>query len=81
MRNEMLKYQRLRDMREEMALSQKTIAQYLNITQHTYSRYETNERNIPLEIVGMLADYYHTSVDYLIGRTDEKLPYPKPCRK
>ena len=81
MRTDVLKYQRIRDMREDRDLSQEDIARYLNIRQNTYSRYETSERNIPLEIIGELADYYGTSVDYLMGRTDVKAPYPKPERR
>lgn len=77
MRNEILKYQRIRDLREEKELSQKIIAKYLNVKQNTYSRYETNDRNIPLEVIAQLADYYETSVDYIIGRTNERKPYPK----
>jgi len=75
LKNEILRYQRIRDLREDKDLSQKDIAQYLNIKQNTYSRYETNERNMSLEIIGKLADYYHTSVDYLMGRTDNSVPY------
>ena len=77
MRTEILKYQRIRDLREDNNLSQKDIAEYLNIKQNTYSRYETNDRNIPLEIISQLADYYYTSVDYIINRTNVKTPYPK----
>jgi len=75
LKNEILKYQRIRDLREENDISQKDIALYLNINQNTYSRYETNARNIPLEIIAGLADYYDTSVDYLMGRTDNIIPY------
>ena len=75
LKNEILKYQRIRDLREDKDLSQKDIALYLNIKQNTYSRYETNARNIPLEILDKLADYYNTSVDYLMGRTDNPSPY------
>ena len=75
MRNEILKYQRIRDMREDRDLSQNEIAQYLNIKQNTYSRYETNDRAIPLDVMDQLADFYNTSVDYLMGRTDEPRPY------
>jgi Predicted transcriptional regulators len=64
-------------LREDKDLSQKDIALYLNINQNTYSRYETNERNIPLEIIGKLADYYNTSVDYLMERTDNPSPYER----
>jgi len=77
MRYEILKFQRIRDLREDDDLYQKDIAKYLNVTQNTYSRYETNEINIPVDIVIKLADFYNTSVDYLLGRTDEKRPYPK----
>ena len=75
MRNEILKYQRIQDLREDRDLTQSEIAQYLNIRQNTYSRYETNDRDIPLDIIGQLADFYNTSVDYLMGRTDEIRPY------
>ena len=81
MRNELLKYRRLRDMREDSNLSQREIAEYLNINQNTYSRYETSERNMPLEIIGRLADYYKTSVDYLMGRTDNPAPYERKRKK
>ena len=77
MRYEILKYQHIRDLREDNDLSQKVIANYLNVTQNAYSRYETNDREIPIDLLEKLADYYNTSVDYLIGRTDEKKPYPK----
>lgn len=81
MRNDILKYQRIRDLREDKDLSQKDIADYLNVKQNTYSRYETNERSIPLEIIERLADFHDTSVDYLLGRTNVKVPYPKAGTK
>lgn len=81
MRNEILKYPKIRDLREDRNIPQKDIAQYLNINQNTYSRYETNERMMPLEIISKLADYYGTSVDYLLGRTNEEKPYPKSTKK
>ena len=77
MRYEIFKYQNIRNLREDSDLSQKDVAKYLNVRQSTYSRYETNDINIPIEILDKLADFYNTSVDYLIGRTDEKKPYPK----
>ena len=76
-RYEILKYQNIRNLREDNDLSQKYMAKYLNVRQSTYSRYETDDINIPLDILIKLADYYNTSVDYLLGRTDEKKPYPK----
>ena len=65
-------YRRIRDLREDRDLTQSTIARYLNITQRAYSRYETGERSIPVEVLSALADFYDTSVDYLIGRTNNK---------
>ena len=73
----MQKYKRLRDLREDHDLTQATIAKYLNISQRTYSRYENAERMIPPEILSALADFYNTSVDYLINRTNTKDAYPK----
>ena len=63
-------YPRIRDMREDRDLSQRTIAEMLNCDQSLYSKYEREERAIPLEFVVKLADYYGVSVDYLVGRTD-----------
>ena len=70
-------YQRIRNLREDKDLTQTDLANYLNVTQRTYSRYENNERNIPIETLNKLADYHNTSLDYLIGRTDIINPYPK----
>lgn len=67
-----MKYRRLRDLREDNDLNQTTIAEYLSVTQRTYSRYETGERSAPVEILAKLADYYGVTVDYLIERTDKK---------
>lgn len=68
---------RIRDLREDNDLKQKQIAEYLLCDQSLYSKYERNERPLPLEYAGKLADYYGVSVDYLIGRTNVKTPYPK----
>lgn len=67
---------RLRDMREDRDLVQKEVAAYLKIDQRTYSNYETGKRSMPIEHYRKLALLYHTSVDYLIGMTDERKPYP-----
>lgn len=66
---------RIRDMREDSDLTQKQIADYLGCDQSLYSKYERGERVIPLEIVVKLAQYYQTSVDYLLGLTDVTTPY------
>ncbi len=70
-------YQRIRDLREDNDLLQKELADYLQCTQVSYSHYELGKRDIPTDVLIRLADYYHTSVDYLLGRTDVKIPYPK----
>ncbi len=67
---------RIRDLREDSDLKQKDIAEYLICDQSLYSKYERGERPLPLELADRLADYYGVSVDYLIGRTDVREPYP-----
>ena len=68
---------RIRDLREDSDLKQKDVAQFLMCDQSLYSKYERGERPLPLEYAEKLADFYHVSVDYLLGRTNEKKPYPK----
>ena len=68
---------RIKDLREDRDLTQKEISQYLNISQVAYSYYEINKRSIPLEILSKLADFYNTSMDYLLYRTDAFRPYKK----
>lgn len=68
---------RIKNLREDNDLTQKQISDILNISQVAYSYYELNKRNIPLELLSKLADFYHTSIDYLVYRTDEFKPYPK----
>ena len=72
-----MKLQRLRDLREDHDLKQVDIADYLHISQRTYSHYQTDSRSIPLETLIRLAVYYETSLDYLTNLTDHKKPYPK----
>ena len=73
----MLMYQRIRDLREDRDLMQKDLAAYLKCTQVCYSNYETGKRDIPTDVLKALAVYYDTSVDYILGLTDEPKPYPK----
>jgi transcriptional regulator with XRE-family HTH domain len=68
---------RLRDIREDQDLTQRQIAEYLMCDQSLYSKYEREEREIPLRLLTMLARYYHVSLDYLAGLTNEKTPYPR----
>ena len=68
---------RIRDLREDADLKQHHVADYLHCDQSLYSKYEREERPFPLEYADKLADFYHVSVDYLLGRTDVKTPYPR----
>ncbi len=70
-------YQRIRDLREDKDLYQKDLAAYLECTQVCYSSYELGKRDIPTEVLIKLAVYHQTSVDYLLGLTDVKEPYPR----
>ena len=72
-----LVYNRIRALREDNDLRQSDLAKYLNCTQVSYSHYELGKRDIPTEILIALADFYKTSIDYLLGRTDIKEPYKK----
>ncbi|MFR3675930.1 MAG: helix-turn-helix domain-containing protein [[Clostridium] innocuum] len=60
-------YRKLRDLREDYDLSQEQLAKYLNVSQRTYSYYETGNRNIPVEILAKLAKFYNTTIEYLIS--------------
>lgn len=66
---------RIRDLREDADLSQQEIADLLNVSQTTYSRYECGVLDTPYQSLIILAQYYKTSVDYLLGLTKEKKPY------
>ena len=65
-------YRRIRDLREDRDLTQKQVAQMLGMSQTGYSKYETGENDIPTIVLIKLADFYQTSTDYLLGRTDQK---------
>lgn len=68
---------RIRDLREDHDYSQKKLAALLHISQSTYSRYELETLEIPYPALCRLADFYGTSVDYLLGRTNNPIPYAK----
>ena len=67
----------LRALREDKDLKQKDMAELLNVHQTTYSNYELGNLNIPISTLKQLADFFNTSVDYLLDMTDQKEPYPK----
>ena len=69
-------YPRIRDLREDRDLTQTQLAKLIGMSQTGYSKYETGENDIPTNILIKLALLHETSVDYILGLTDEKKPYP-----
>ncbi len=65
-------YPRIRDLREDSDLYQKDLAKLLRCSQQTYSDYECGKVDIPTEVLVRLADYYHTTTDYILGRTNRR---------
>lgn len=70
-------YQKIRDLREDKDLTQTQIAKILNCSQRIYSNYERGEVDIPTQVLIKLAEFHGTSVDFRLGLTDEKRPYPR----
>lgn len=70
-------FQRIKDLREDSELSQREIANVLNCSQQAYSNYENGQRDIPTSVLIQLAQYHKTSVDYLLGLTNIREPYPR----
>ncbi|MDE7267319.1 MAG: helix-turn-helix domain-containing protein [Lachnospiraceae bacterium] len=62
----------IRNLREDNDKKQQELADYLNVKQTTYSKYELGKINIPIEVFIKLADYYDVSIDYIVGRTPKK---------
>jgi transcriptional regulator with XRE-family HTH domain len=73
----MLKFETIRNLRIDHGFTQAQVAAYLSVRQNTYSQYEIGRLNYPVEVLMKLADLYGVSVDYLLGRTNVKTPYPK----
>lgn len=68
---------RLKDLREDLDITQKELADYLNIKQNTYSQYENGQRQIPIDALVKVALYFKTSTDYILELTNETKPYPR----
>ena len=68
-------YKRIRDLREDKDMTQTEMAKILNCSQRIYSNYECGDVDITTTILIKLAEFHHTSVDYLLGLTNEKNPY------
>ncbi len=77
MARKIIRYQHIRDLREDADLSQADVAKILNCSQVVYSYYEIGNRDIPTDYLIMLAKFYKCSTDYLLGLTNIKKPYPK----
>ena len=77
MRYEIMRFENIRNLRIDGGYTQKQIAQELGISQNTYSQYEIGVLNYPVDALIKLADFYGVSVDYLLGRTNMKQPYPR----
>lgn len=65
-------YENIRNLREDSDKRQQDLADYLNVKQTTYSKYELGRINVPVDVFIKLADYYDVTIDYLVGRTKEK---------
>jgi transcriptional regulator with XRE-family HTH domain len=72
-----MRLKRIRDLREDHDLTQEELSKMLNITQRTYSYYETGGRSVPIDIICDLANIYHTSADYILDLTDNKNHYDR----
>ena len=68
-------FERVRSLREDRDIRQAQMAKYLQVHQTTYSDYELGNLNIPVDVLIKLAKFYKTSIDYIVGLTDEPTPY------
>ena len=68
---------RIKDIREDREMKQKDVAEFLNISQTNYSKYELGKINIPIETLKKMSILFGTSIDYLLGLTNEVKPYPR----
>lgn len=75
--NRMKKYERIRNLREDLDMTQLQVGEYLHISQRSYAHYEAGTREMPIEILIELADLFQVNLDYLVGRTDVKYMLPK----
>ena len=74
-------YKRIRDLREDHDLNQPAVAKMLGMSQTGYSKYETGENDVPTQVLIRLAEFYNTSVDYILGQTDNPLRYEQKTIK
>lgn len=74
-------YRKIRELREDSDLNQTQVAKMLGMSQTGYSKYETGENDIPTDILIKLAKFYNTSIDYLLGETDNPKRYPSSSKQ
>ena len=72
-----MQFKRIRELRVDRRLTQRAMAELLQISRSTYSGYERGTSDIPLEVICGIADLHHTSLDYLAGLTDQRVPRKK----
>lgn len=72
-----MQYIRIKQLREDKDLTQRYIAEKLNMSQPQYARYESGRRDFPVDLLIKISNIYKTSLDYIVGQTDEIKPYPK----
>ena len=77
LRYDILRFEAIRNLRIDSGYTQQKVADYLHIKQNTYSQYELGVLNYPIDVLIKLAELYGVSVDYLLGLTDVKTPYPR----
>ncbi len=70
-------YERIKNLREDKYIKQRELAEYLNVSQNTYSQYENGVISLNAETLVKLAKFYDTSIDYLLELTDERRPYKR----
>lgn len=70
-------YPRIRELRQERRLTQRQVAELLQISRSAYSSYERGAYDIPLEVICGIADIHHTSLDYIVGLTDQRIPHKR----
>ena len=68
-------YPRIRDLREDKDLNQTQVAKMLGMSQTGYSKYETGENDVPTAVLIKLANFYNTSIDYILGQTSVRKRY------
>ena len=73
----LMNYPRIKDLREDRDLTQAAVGKAINIPQRTYAYYESGERTIPPHVLAALAEFHETSVDYLLGLTDNPASYER----